>query len=81
MHPHLEHRWIDIEDEADALGDLDIQTFPTLLVVRNGVPLFFGPVLPRPEAIDSLVAALQADPTPRGVVADALRPMLAHLAG
>ncbi|MCK7492377.1 MAG: thioredoxin family protein [Comamonadaceae bacterium] len=42
-HAGIAHRWIDIEDEADALGDLDIETFPTLLVVRDGVPLFFGP--------------------------------------
>jgi hypothetical protein len=82
--PHLAHRWIDIEDEADALGDLDIETFPTLLVVRNGVPLFFGPVLPQPQAVDALVAALIEDPTPRAagtIDAEALAPLLALLAG
>lgn len=81
---HIAHRWIDIEDEADAIGDLDIETFPTLLVVRDGVPLFFGPVLPKPEAVDALVAALIADPTPRaaGTIDDAeLAPLLALLAG
>lgn len=80
--PQLVHRWIDIEDEADALGDLDIETFPTLLVVRDGVPLFFGPVLPKPEAVDALVAALIADPTPRAagaIDADELAPLLALL--
>jgi hypothetical protein len=83
-HPQFVHRWIDIEDEADALGDLDIETFPTLLVVRDGVPLFFGPVLPKPEAVDALVAALVGDPTPRAAGAiDAadLAPLLALLAG
>lgn len=81
--PQLVHRWIDIEDEADALGDLDIETFPTLLVVRDGVPLFFGPVLPKPEAVDALVAALIEDPTPRAagaIDADELAPLLALLA-
>jgi thioredoxin-like negative regulator of GroEL len=79
----LAHRWIDIEDEADALGDLDIETFPTLLVVRDGVPLFFGPVLPKPEAVDALVAALIEDPTPRAagsIDAEQLAPLLALLA-
>lgn len=82
-HAGIAHRWIDIEDEADALGDLDIETFPTLLVVRDGVPLFFGPVLPKPEAVDALVAALIADPTPRAasaIDADELAPLLALLA-
>jgi thioredoxin-like negative regulator of GroEL len=83
-HAGIAHRWIDIEDEADALGDLDIDTFPTLLVVRDGVPLFFGPVLPQPQAVDALVAALIEDPTPRAAgaidVAE-LAPLLALLAG
>ena len=30
--PELVFRWIDIEDEADAIGDLDIETFPTLVI-------------------------------------------------
>jgi len=79
-HPQLVHRWIDVEDEADALGDLDIQTFPTLLVVRDGVPLFFGPVLPRAEAIDALVNSLRADPARRGTGTVDLSALLAFLA-
>ena len=31
-HPGLAFRWLDVEDEADALGDLDIETFPTLVI-------------------------------------------------
>ena len=45
--PAHRYRWIDIEDEADALGDIDIETFPTLLVAQAGRVLFAGPVLPR----------------------------------
>lgn len=45
--PAHHYRWIDIEDEADALGDIDIETFPTLLVAHAGRVLFAGPVLPR----------------------------------
>ena len=45
--PGHHFRWIDIEDEADALGDIDIETFPTLLLAWRGVVLFAGPVLPR----------------------------------
>ena len=45
--PAHHYRWIDIEDEADALGDIDIETFPTLLVAHAGHVLFAGPVLPR----------------------------------
>jgi len=71
--PRLVHLWVDIEDDADSLGDLDIETFPTLLVLRGDQPQFFGPVLPQPEAIDRIVqsttrmgsAAVQIAPSDR----------------
>ena len=54
------HLWVDVEDESDALGDLDIETFPTLLVLQGDHPRFFGPVLPQPEVIDALLRTLNA---------------------
>lgn len=45
--PGHRYRWIDIEDEADAIGDVDVETFPTLLVAHRGEVMFAGPVLPR----------------------------------
>lgn len=59
--PGLSFHWLDIEDEADHLGDLDIETFPSLLVLQGDRPRFFGPVLPQPEALDRLLQALRAD--------------------
>ncbi len=45
--PGHRYQWIDIEDEADRVGDIDIETFPTLLVAYQGQVLFAGPVFPR----------------------------------
>lgn len=45
--PGHRYRWIDIEDEADQIGDVDVETFPTLLVACQGQVMFAGPVLPR----------------------------------
>ncbi|HEX5355598.1 MAG TPA: thioredoxin family protein [Aquabacterium sp.] len=45
--PQHRYRWIDIEDEADLVGDVDVETFPTLLVAWQGQVMFAGPVLPR----------------------------------
>jgi len=45
--PGHRYRWIDIEDEADFVGDVDVETFPTLLVAHQGRVMFAGPVLPR----------------------------------
>jgi thioredoxin 1 len=45
--PGHHYQWVDIEDEADLVGDVDVETFPTLLVAYEGSVLFAGPVLPR----------------------------------
>lgn len=37
---------IDIEDDEDALGDLDAVDFPTLLIAEGGTIHFLGPVMP-----------------------------------
>jgi thioredoxin 1 len=49
--------WIDIEDEADVVGDIDIDNFPTLLIQRGNQVAFFGTVLPDPRLADRLIAA------------------------
>ncbi|HTN50607.1 MAG TPA: thioredoxin family protein [Burkholderiaceae bacterium] len=63
------HIWLDIEDESDWLGDLDLETLPTLLVLRGAQPMFFGAVLPHMDVIDRTLRALRAngptgDPVP-----------------
>lgn len=60
QHPAWQVAWIDIENDADALGDAasDIQTFPTLLLLRAGVPLFYGPLLPQAGTLARLLAAV-----------------------
>ena len=47
--------WVDIEDESELVGDLDIEDFPTLLLARGNQVLFFGPILPHAQTLDRLV--------------------------
>jgi thioredoxin-like negative regulator of GroEL len=62
QHPGLQAHWIDIEDEADLLGDLDIETFPTVVVLIGGQLRFAGPLTPQPETLQRVLrAAQQAD--------------------
>ena len=57
--------WVDIEDESELVGDLDIEDFPTLLLARGDQVLFFGPVLPHAQTLDRLLrSALDADLPP-----------------
>jgi len=60
MHPGLRFEWIDIEDESELMGDVDVETFPTLLVADDGEPSFFGPVLPRAEAFSAALRSAAA---------------------
>lgn len=47
--PALLFYWLDIEDHADHLGDLDVENFPTLLIKRRQWTLYFGTMLPTPS--------------------------------
>jgi thiol-disulfide isomerase/thioredoxin len=47
--------WIDIEDESDALGDPDIENFPTLLLADAGGLRFLGAVVPHAATAERLV--------------------------
>ena len=63
-HPSMGFSWVDIEDETDLVGDLDVETFPTLLVADATSVRFFGPLLPQPDHLGRLLASLQADGPP-----------------
>lgn len=50
-------RWIDVEDEAELVGDLDIETFPTLLLFDEAALRFAGPVRPDAGTLNGLLEA------------------------
>jgi len=58
--------WVDIEDESELIGDLDIEDFPTILLARGDDVLFFGPLLPHAQTLDRLL---------RGAIAGELAPL------
>lgn len=61
-HPDKTFVWIDIEDQADLVGDLDVDNFPTLLLQRGDKVAFFGTMLPDPAVAERLVQAQAALP-------------------
>ena len=62
-HPDKTFVWIDIEDQADVVGDLDVDNFPTLLLQQGDTVAFFGPMLPDAKLAERLVQA-QAELAP-----------------
>ena len=70
-------KWVDIEDHDDVLGDLDVASFPTVLIARGPDALFFGAVTPHAQTLQRLVqgavagelAVLRVDDEVRTLVA------------
>jgi len=59
-HPDKYFVWVDIEDHADIVGDLDVENFPTLLIQRHDTVAFFGTMLPDPNVAHRLLLAQTA---------------------
>jgi len=50
--------WIDIEDQAELVGELDVETFPTLMVSQGDQVRFFGPLEPQPETLARMLRSV-----------------------
>ncbi|HYD79979.1 MAG TPA: thioredoxin family protein [Paucimonas sp.] len=59
-HPGVHFAWIDVEDNADVVGDIDIENFPTVLMQRGDVVAFYGTVLPDARVVERIFLAQQA---------------------
>ena len=70
-HPQLRWQWLDIEDEAELMDTvgLDIETFPTVLLMRGDRALHLGAVPPQPAFVDHLIARLGPPDAPVASVA------------
>lgn len=53
----LQCHWIDIEDEAELLGDFDVETFPTLVIVDVHQVRFAGPLTPQADTLRRVLRA------------------------
>jgi hypothetical protein len=65
--PGLQWHWIDIEEEAELVGDLDVETFPTLVILDAEQVRFAGPLMPQAETLRRLLRATLQDAEPMRV--------------
>lgn len=72
QHPQLIFAWLDVEDQASLVGDLDIETFPTLLVADTYGARFMGPLMPHIQTLSRLLETLQDSAAERQVVSTPL---------
>jgi thioredoxin 1 len=58
--PRAEFRWVDIEDDAEAVEDIEVENFPTILVRRGDETLFQGVLLPHHSHLERLLQEIIA---------------------
>lgn len=54
--------WLDVEDDAALLGEVEVENFPTLAVFRGSTPVFYGVTLPQQGVVARTLAALAREP-------------------
>jgi len=80
LYPQYRFVWVDIEDDAELVGDLDVETFPTLLVGVGEELRFCGPLTPQLATAQRLLDSLRDAGPARGAgpAAQALLSRLQH---
>jgi thioredoxin reductase (NADPH) len=78
-HPEIAFGWLDIEDDAEFADEVDVEDFPTLAIIRGGVPLYFGATLPLDGVVRSLLRAAVASTQPQVAAPDGLARLAARL--
>lgn len=53
--PQMLFPWLDIEDDAEICGDIDIENFPTLAIYRGERLLHYGVSLPQEGTVARLI--------------------------
>jgi thioredoxin 1 len=77
--PGWRFAWVDVEDEDAAMGDVEVETFPTVLLARGGRALFLGPVAPSPAGVAQLAQRLQAQAQPPAAASPPSQQLLERL--
>ena len=58
--PELHAMWVDVEDEAELVGDVEVENFPTLVIQRGRDVVFCGPLLPELRVLERLIDSLMS---------------------
>ena len=58
--PTNDYIWLDIEDDAPLIGEIEIDNFPTFAVYRDGEPVFFGVSPPQEGVIRRTLGAFRS---------------------
>lgn len=80
-YPQLSFAWVDVEDREDIMDDVDVETFPTVMLSRARDVLFLGPLLPQIGVLQRMVESALAQTDPAALVDESAQALLARLLG
>ena len=73
--------WLDIEDDHEICGDIDVENFPTLAVFRGDVPVHFGVSTPQEATLARLIDELASRTVPACDIPEEVRALPEALRG
>jgi thioredoxin 1 len=59
-HPDITFAKVDTEDQQELAGEYGITSIPTLVIYRDGIPIFGQPGSLPPQALESLIEQVKA---------------------
>jgi thioredoxin 1 len=71
--------WLDIEDDAELCGDIDVENFPTIAMYRGGALLHYGVSLPQEGTVARLIDEVGARGQPTSAAPEAVLALPATL--
>jgi len=78
--PKMYFLWLDIEDDSEICGDIDIENFPTLAIYRGARLLHYGVSLPQEGTVTRLIDAIAERGEPDAAAPQAVRDLPKRLA-
>jgi thiol-disulfide isomerase/thioredoxin len=78
-HPDVLFLWVDIENSAALLDRIEVENFPTILIGEGSTPCFFGPIMPRREVLQRLIAVQRRHNASRAALAADISGLLRRL--
>jgi hypothetical protein len=79
QNPSYRFIWVDLEDDEELVGDLEVETFPTLLIGVAEQLRFIGPVAPPLAVAQRLLLATCSNPTAATAATPAAQALLLRL--
>lgn len=79
--PDAQFVWLDIEDDHEICGDIDVENFPTLVVFRGDVPMHCGVSTPQEATVARLIEELASRTVAAGDVPEEICALREALCG